>query len=232
MPTADKNTVLVIAAHPDDEVLGCGGAIAYHRENGDTVRVLILGEGIAARAGVSAKEVKEKQETLRSHIARAHEVLGTNAYSQLALPDQRFDAISLLEIMHLLEEVIKSYNPTLIYTHHAGDVNLDHTTVSRAVESVIRPIAHSNIREVRAFEVPSSSEWNFVRDPFRPNVFISLTEKQLKKKVDAMREYSSEIRDFPHPRSLEYLEALARVRGGQSGSHAAEGFALVYRRIS
>ena len=226
-----KERVLVLAAHPDDEVLGCGGAIARHREEGDEVRVLIMGEGIAARAGISDAEVARQQEALRAHIARANAVLGTTGYSQLTLPDQRFDTMPLLDITHAVEEAIRSCNPTLIYTHHAGDVNLDHTTLARAVEAAVRPGAHASLAEVRAFEVPSSSEWNFTRERFAPQVFVSLTESQLKKKIDAMRAYESEMRPFPHPRSPEYLDALARVRGGQSGTPAAEAFAAVYRRI-
>jgi N-acetylglucosamine malate deacetylase 1 len=229
--TTGKNVVLVIAAHPDDEVLGCGGAIARHREEGDTVHVLIMGEGIASRAGIPADKIKQEQKTLRSHMARAHKLLGTSGYMHLALPDQRFETIPILDITHIVEDAIRKYNPEIIYTHNGGDINLDHTTLARAVESAVRPGTYPSIKEVRAFEVPSTTEWNFVRERFAPNVFISLTERQLKKKIDAARKYIFEMRDFPHPRSREYLESLARVRGGQSGFCAAEGFELVYRRI-
>ena len=123
-------------------------------------------------------------------------------------------------------------SPTIIYTHHIGDTNIDHRITAEAVDAVVRPMEGNTIMEVRAFEVPSSSEWNFTRTPFRPNIFVSLTEGQLKKKIDAMKEYTSEIRTFPHPRSSEYLESLARVRGGQSGFHAAEAFMLVYARYT
>lgn len=227
-----KKTILIIAAHPDDEVLGCGGVIAYHRDRGDEVHVLIMGEGIAARAGVSDAEVERQQKTLHSHIARAHAILGTSSYTHFSLPDQRFETIPLLDITHIVEDAIKKHKPEIVYTHNGVDVNLDHTTLSRAVESAVRPGTYPCIKEVRAFEVPSTTEWNFMRERFAPNVFIALTESQLKKKIRAMCAYKSELRLFPHPRSERYLDALARVRGGHAGFTAAEGFELAYCRIS
>ena len=229
--TNGKNVVLVIAAHPDDEVLGCGGAIARHREEGDAVHVLIMGEGIAARAGIPDDTVKKEQKTLRAHMTRAHKELDSSSFTHHELPDQRFETLPILDITHIVEGVIRKYNPNIIYTHNGVDINLDHTTLARAVESAVRPGTYPSIKEVRAFEVPSTTEWNFVRDRFAPNIFVSLTEKQLKKKINAASKYAAEMRDFPHPRSPEYLESLARVRGGQSGVRAAEGFALVYCRI-
>lgn len=223
--------ILVIAAHPDDEVLGCGGAIARHREEGDTVRVLILGEGIASRTDISKEEVAIQQKKLLADAVSANAILGVPAPQLRSFPDNSFDSVLLLSIVQEIETVMKDTTPDLIYTHHAGDVNIDHRIVSQAVEVAVRPMEGGCVLEVRAFEVPSSTEWNFVREPFRPNVFVQLTEVQLNKKIDAMRAYKSEIRAFPHPRSPEYLEALARVRGGQSGSRAAEAFSLVYVRV-
>ncbi len=227
----NKTSVLVIAAHPDDEVLGCGGAIARHIEEGDSVTVVILGEGIASRAGTPESTVKKLQEALYKDAHKANTILGVKDLILKGLPDNQFDSVPLLSVVHEIESVIHEVNPTVIYTHHGSDTNVDHRVVSEAVAAAVRPMPDNAIEEVRAFEVPSSSEWNFTRPLFRPQVFVALTEKQLKKKITAMNAYKSEVRAFPHPRSPEYLESLARVRGGQSGTNAAEAFELVYRRI-
>jgi LmbE family N-acetylglucosaminyl deacetylase len=226
-----RSSVLVVAAHPDDEVLGCGGAVARHVEEGDSVKILIAGEGISSRVGIQSNAVAKQQMELRSAACQAAQILGASTPILKQLPDNRFDEIPLLKIIQMIELVIRESEPTLIYTHHASDVNVDHRILSAAIEAAARPMEHSCIQEVRAFEVPSSSEWNFTRPLFCPTVFVSLTERQLRKKIDAMRCYTSEIREFPHPRSPEYLESLARLRGAQSGACAAEAFALVYRRI-
>lgn len=224
-----QTRVLVVAAHPDDECLGAAGAVARHREQGDSVSVVILGEGIASRAGIPADETRRLQEELTESARKAQAVLGGPPPLMRSFPDNAFDSVPLLSVVQAIEDVIEETKPELIYTHHAGDVNIDHRIVAEAVEAAARPLQGTTIREVRAFEIASSTEWNFTRPPFRPNVFVALTEVQLAKKIDALRCYASEMRHFPHPRSVEYLTALARVRGGQSGSFAAEGFALVYR---
>jgi len=224
------HNVLVVAAHPDDEVLGAGGAIARHREEGDSVIVLILGEGIVSRAGVSKGEALKQQKKLQTDAVSASAVLGAPSPMLRSFPDNSFDSVPLLSIVREIETVVKETKPDLIYTHHAGDVNIDHRVVAEAVDAVVRPLENARLTEVRAFEIASSSDWNFTRSAFRPNIFVALSEVQLQKKIDAMRAYTSEIRPFPHPRSPEYLEALARVRGGQSGFRAAEAFALIYAR--
>ena len=228
--TSNGMKVLVVAAHPDDEVLGAGGAIARHIEEGDDVSVLILGEGIAAREGLTADEVNKQQAALEMQTVDAMNILGLQAPRREKFADNAFDSVKLLSIIQSIEKVMRDADPELIYTHHAGDVNVDHRITAEAVDAAVRPMKEQRVREVRAFEVPSSSEWNFTRDQFKPNVFVALTEGQLQKKINAMRAYGSEMRDFPHPRSARYLDALARVRGGQSGSEAAEAFELVYKR--
>lgn len=226
-----KQHVLVIASHPDDEVLGCGGSIVRHLDEGDSVAVLILGEGIASRAGLSEGEVRTQQARLKQDIKASHKILGVKKTFVSAFPDNQFDGVPLLAIVHEIEAVMNEVRPTLVYTHHASDTNVDHRVVAAAVDAAVRPMKGVFVGEVRAFEVPSSTEWNFTRPLFRPQVFVSLSERQARKKIQAMRKYKSEIRTFPHPRSSEYLEALARVRGGQSGFRAAEAFELVYRRV-
>jgi LmbE family N-acetylglucosaminyl deacetylase len=224
-----KRNILIIAAHPDDEVLGAGGAIARHVEEGDSVSVLIFGEGIASRKGERA--IGKQQQQLYADARKAHKILGVKATSLKSFPDNAFDSAPLLSLVHEIEAAIRKTSPHIIYTHHGSDTNVDHRIVREASDAAVRPMNGRRLEEVRAFEVPSSTEWNFTREPFCPNVFVALSENQLKKKIHSLRAYRSEIRTFPHPRSPQYLEALARVRGGQSGNRAAEAFELVYRRV-
>lgn len=220
--------ILVVAAHPDDEVLGCGASIARHVASGDCVEVLILGEGIASRKGVGNK--KRKIQLLRNEARKANKLLGVNKLTILRFPDNSFDSIPLLEIIHSIESVVDKYRPHIIYTHHHGDVNIDHQRVSCAMQAICRPTKDSYIEEVFAFEVPSSSEWNFRNDSvFSPNIFADI-QHYIEMKVNALESYNSELRAFPHPRSLEYIRALALVRGAQSGMISAEAFCLVYSR--
>lgn len=228
---ADTKRILVIAAHPDDEVLGCGGAIARHVREEDRVCVLILGTGIAARKEVSTAAGKRMIVELEKDARNASKILGVEKLIMRSFPDNAFDSVPLLEIIHAIEEAIDEFSPEIIYTHHFADVNIDHRRTVEAVESAMRPMHDSAIESVFSFEVASSTEWNFIRPTaFRPNVFVALTEADLNKKCEALKKYASEIRLFPHPRSIEYLTALAQVRGGQSGSKQAEGFVLVYQR--
>ena len=220
--------ILVVAAHPDDEVLGCGATIAKHVALGNEVRVIILGEGVRARRGV--KNARQKIKTLELEATKANRFLGVSRTIFLGLPDNALDNVSLLTIIQKIERIIERYMPQLVYTHHHGDVNIDHQLTARAMQAVCRPLPESSIEMVLAFEVASSTEWSFQSDRiFAPNVFYDVSGF-FDKKIKAMELYQSEIRQFPHPRSSEYLRALARVRGGQAGFNFAEGFSLVYSR--
>lgn len=227
---SEKNRVLVIAAHPDDEVLGAGGAIARHSECGDVISILILADGVTSR-GSENKNFKKELGQRNASALSAAKILGAQTPILCGFPDNQLDTVPLLSIVKEIEKAIRVINPTIIYTHHAGDVNIDHRLVSEATEAAVRPMKGTDVKEVRAFEVASSSEWNFTRDVFRPNVFVSLSKEQFKLKCNALDEYVEEMRPFPHPRSKEYIEALAKVRGGQSGNYFAEAFELIYRRI-
>ena len=226
----NESRVLVVAAHPDDEVLGCGGTLARLALAG-TVYVLILGEGVTSRVGLTEEERVEQLATLRQGSVAAAVILGIHAPHISGLfEDQRFDAVALLELIQIVERTVKLFAPTLVLTHHAGDVNLDHRLTREAVEAAVRPVATSSVETVLGFEIPSSSDWNFTRPRFAPNVFYALLDHHILAKVEAMKCYAGEVRSFPHPRSEEYLRALARVRGGQCGREWAEGFELVYQR--
>ena len=215
--------VLVVAAHPDDETLGAGGAMAKHAASGDLVSVLILGEGVASRL-VEGKEYAKEKESLRGDAKRALAKLGVKDVTFLDFPDNSFDAVPLLKIIKAVEKVVSDKKPELVYTHHRGDLNIDHRRTFEAVLTACRPVG-STVRKIMCFEVLSSTEWN-VGSSFIPNAFVDITDL-FDKKIAALREYRSEMRQYPHPRSPEGAEILAKMRGLVVGRKAAEAFEIV-----
>lgn len=223
------SVVLVVAAHPDDEVLGCGGTIARHAEAGDEVHVLILGEGVTSRDPRRDNQRRRKDIAgLDRAVAAAAKTLGVAKVHRAYLPDNRFDSVDLLDVIKEVERVVEAVAPAHIYTHHAGDLNVDHRIVHRAVLTAARPLPGSSVRTILAFEVPSSTEWQGQGSdvPFAPQVYREVT-RSLNEKLKALSAYRGEIRPYPHPRSLRAVEALARYRGATVGVEAAEAFILV-----
>jgi LmbE family N-acetylglucosaminyl deacetylase len=221
-----KRVALVIAAHADDETIGCGGTISRHVAEGDSVHLVVLSDGVLSRADASELQIKERAQAME----RARDILGISSLRSFNLPDNRMDSIPLLEIVQKLEPVIDQINPSIIYTHHHGDLNIDHRVTHAAVLTACRPIPASSVREIYGFEVLSSTEWTAPRNsPFMPNYFVEISA-QLGKKLDAVSAYSEEMRMKPHSRSTEHVEILARHRGFSIGMDAAEAFE-VYRFI-
>jgi LmbE family N-acetylglucosaminyl deacetylase len=220
--------VLVIAAHPDDEVLGCGGTAARMVQEGSEVYIAIMGEGITSRhqqrEGADAGELS----LLHMHAEAAARTIGAKDVLLQKLPDNRLDSVPLLEVVKRVESLIERFQPQVIYTHHPGDLNVDHGVIHRAVLTATRPMAGQRVREIYAFEVPSSTEWAFssVQPVFRPNVFVDISAT-LETKIAAMACYETEARPFPHPRSAEALRAIATRWGSVAGCAAAEAFELV-----
>ncbi len=220
--------VLVVAAHPDDEVLGCGATAARLAEEGQDVHFAILGEGITSRHGQGSDADENQMASLHQHAHAAAEKVGAKSLELYNLPDNRLDTVPLLEVVKIVEDLIERLRPEIIYTHHAGDLNVDHGVVHRAVLTATRPVTGQTVREIYAFEVPSSTEWAFqqLQPSFRPNVFVDVA-RTLELKIAAMECYKSEARKFPHPRSPEALRALAVRWGSVVGCAAAEAFELV-----
>lgn len=223
-----NDSVLVIASHPDDEVLGCGGTITRLGQEGCSIHIAILGEGITSR--YSTREEAEPA-LLHALHARSHDVktaLGARELRLFDLPDNRFDTVPLLSIVKIVEELLERLKPATIFTHHAGDLNMDHVITHRAVLTATRPISGGSINSLYAFEIASSTEWAFQQfSPFfRPNTFFDI-ETTLEEKIRAMQIYDSEARPFPHPRSPEALRATARRWGSAIGLKAAEAFELI-----
>lgn len=221
--------ILIVAAHPDDEILGVGGSIAKHIEAGDTVYALILGEGQTSRFDKREDAGAEILNELHGDTQRSAEVLGIKEVFFENFADNRFDSVDLLDIVKAVEKRVTELQPQVIYTHHGGDLNVDHQRTYQAVLTATRPMQGQPVKEIYTFETVSSTEWNFAYgdQQFAPNVFVKLTDVQFEKKLKAMQEYRSELCEYPHPRSLEMLKATALRWGGVVGGHYVEAFETV-----
>lgn len=221
-------STLIIAAHPDDEVLGCGATIARLSKAGEDVRVLILGEGFTSRLTEHGDAGGTETDALKAMAREANRLLGVREVAFGELPDNRFDSVDLLEIVKLVESYLERWRPDTVFTHHKGDLNIDHVLTNQAVLTATRPAAPGRVKKLYAFEVLSSTEASFgsLRGFFNPGVFYDVTES-FNLKLDAMKVYESELRKFPHPRSLEALTALATTRGAAVSVPKAEAFELL-----
>ena len=227
------DSVLVIAAHPDDEILGCGGAISRHSEVGDVVRVIIVSTGITSRRDNISDDInKEELAALKSSAEKANQIIGVKSLDFLNYPDNRLDSIQRLDLIKDLEKNINAFQPNIIYTHHSGDVNIDHRIVCDAVITACRPYPNQIVKTILSFEVASSTEWQppGKSDAFEPNWFVDIS-KQLSKKLEALKAYDSEMRDWPHARSLKAIDYQAKLMGSQLGVNAAEAFKLLRKLI-
>jgi len=220
--------VLVISAHPDDEVLGCGGTIARLAREGERVYLAVLGEGITSRYEDRKEADPSLVDGIRHRCKEAAKTLGAEDLFLFGLSDNRFDTIPLLDIVKKIEKLIGNLSPTIIYTHHEGDLNIDHSITYRAVLTATRPIQGNGVRDIYTFEVPSSTDWAFHQSgqSFQPNVFMDITET-LETKIQALSVYETEMRAFPHPRSPKAIQANARRWGSGVGCEAAEAFELI-----
>lgn len=223
-----KTRLLVVAAHPDDEVLGCGGAILKAIKHGSHVGVMFLGEGISARFPVGQYDLPEFREQTacrKKETERALKALGVKTAWFGERLCVQFDTHPLISLTKDIEEKIKDFRPTMLFTHNPSEVNIDHRITYEAVEVASRPVNDWFPKEIYAFEVACSGNWKF--DPyFNPNVFVDI-EEFWKKKIEAWRCYKGEQRPFPHFRSEKGLEALATFRGMAVGMKKAEAFRLV-----
>ncbi len=218
-------SILVVVAHPDDEVLGCGGTIARHVRNGDCVRVVIVAEGITSRATDGPSDAKLEQ--LRNAARKANDLLGVSDLVLEGLPDNRLDSLDRLAVTQRIEAHIQRWKPSIVYTHHVGDVNLDHQVVHHAVVTACRPQPEHSVDTLLFFEVASSTEWQPPGSafPFQPNWYVDITDT-LEVKLEALHAYDAEMRAWPHPRSFRAVEHQVRWRGASAGVEAAEAFCL------
>lgn len=223
MNNTDHKTVLVVAAHTDDEALGCGGTIARYVAEGDKVYAIFLADGVTSRQASDLKDIENRN----SAAERARALLGIQQNFYFGFPDNRLDTIPLLDIVYKLETVISQTRPNVIYTHHCGDLNIDHRLTHQAVMTACRPQPKTSIREIYTFEVMSSTEWATPTvNPFLPNYYVDITA-YLETKIKSLQYYESEMRQAPHSRSVENIAALAKYRGYSVGVNAAEAFMAV-----
>lgn len=215
--------ILVVAAHPDDEVLGCGATIARHSHNGDKVQVVFLADGYESRIDGVDREASAKE---------ASELLGCEPPIFLNLPDNQLDSVALLYIVKEIEEIIGDFLPSIIYTHHYGDLNIDHQVAHRTVMTACRPQPNFCVKEIYSFEIVSATHWQSVSmgGLFSPNYFVDVSDF-INNKINALHCYESEMRAYPHARSHEALINLSKFRGSSVGLQNAEAF-CVERLIS
>ena len=218
--------ILIVAAHPDDEVLGCGGTIARLVEEGHEAYTLILGEGVTSR-DKSRDKVKRKKElkSLKKQALDANRILGTKDIFIHDLPDNRFDTVPFLDIVKVIENFRDKIKPDTIFTQYERDLNIDHQITYRAVITATRPLSDESVKEVYSFETLSSTEWNFPLN-FSPDVYFDISN-YLDRKIEAMERYKTELKNFPHPRSVDGIRLSAKRWGMQVGLEYAEAFKLV-----
>jgi len=221
-------TVLVVAAHPDDEVLGCGGTISKLADQGATIHVAFLADGVFSRWEYDADTRRVELAGRRVSAKKACDILGVRSISFDDFPDNRMDTVALIDIIKPIETLIGKYQPDTIFTHHGGDVNIDHQRTYEAVVTACRPQIHHPVKTILCFEVPSSTEWQLPcggSPVFAPNWFVDISGS-LDRKLTALDAYAKELKPWPHPRSRQGVEYLARWRGATVGSDAAEAFML------
>jgi len=214
--------VLVIAPHPDDEVLGCGGTIAKHVSEGSEVYLCVVTKAYSPDWSEKIIEVK------RQEVLKVTEILGIKEVYYLDLPTVKLDTIPQKELNESIARVIGKVKPEVVYIPHKGDVNKDHRLVFEAAMVALRPLRGSTVSRILCYETLSETEWGATDTEgfFVPNVYINIAGT-LEVKLEAMSVYRTELKDYPHPRSLEMLRILAGKRGSEAGFVAAEAFMLV-----
>lgn len=219
--------ILVFAAHPDDELLGLGGTVRRLANEGKEVRVVIMAEGLTSRNDKRSDTDLSELLALQKDARKAAAEVGYTSIDFCGLPDNRMDSVDLLDIIKVISGYVEKYRPDTIFTHHHGDLNIDHRRTCEAVLTACRPVGDNTVKRIYAFETPSSTEWNYVYEaPFTPNVYFDVTDT-LEAKIRGMACYRTESTQYPHPRSAEALRALGHYRGSNVGFAMAEAFELL-----
>jgi N-acetylglucosamine malate deacetylase 1 len=215
-----KGKLLVVAAHPDDEILGCGGAILKLKEKND-INVLFMTNGVSARGKNKISEIKRKNACLK-----LFKYLGIPKPEFLNFPDNQLDKVPLLKIIKKIEKKINLFKPDTIFTHYSDCLNIDHRKTFEAVNTACRPINKISVKKILSFEIPSSTDWALFKGKnFQPNYYIDIS-KYLNEKINLIKFYKDELRNYPHSRSIKSIKTLASFRGVCCGVKYAEGFYL------
>jgi len=224
-----KKKILIVAAHPDDEILGCGGFISKYKKKFN-FSVLFLAEGNSCRYSDLRKNYIKIKKEINDRKKQCLKALKTMSVTNVVFHDNPCGSLNFLptiKLNQIIEKEIQKQNPEIIFTHSKNDLNQDHKVVFQSVMMATRPVGNkSSVKEIYSFEILSSSEWAYTEN-FKPNYFISLSKKNLNDKWKALKCYKDEIRKQPHPRSLFGLKTLANYRGIQTGTEYAEAFRII-----
>jgi len=220
-----NSKILVISAHPDDEILGCGGTVARLIKEGCKVHTLILGEGVTSRYKSRSSKRQSDITALKRQARQINRLLGVEKVHFRSFPDNRFDTVPLLDIVKDIEDVKREVKPDVIFTHYEKDLNIDHQVVYKAVITATRPTPEETVSEIYSFEVSSSTEWSYPPS-FMPDVFFDIS-KTIDLKLDAVKIYKSELKNYPHPRSLKGVALISKYWGVRIGVDYAEAFKAV-----
>jgi LmbE family N-acetylglucosaminyl deacetylase len=223
-------SILIVVAHPDDEVLGCGGTAAGLAAKGEIVRSCILS------GDADARQNRPMVDELHSHTNRAQEILGFEEPILGGFPNIRFNSVPHLELVQFIEGAIENTKAELVFTHHPNDINDDHKQTSAACQAAVRlfqrRVGVTPLRGLYFMEILSATDWTFPSGSgFRADTFYEIGTDLLEKKLEALRQYQGVMRDFPHPRSEEILKGLAAYRGGQAGMRYAEAFQTAFHAL-
>lgn len=222
---------LIVVAHPDDEVLGMGGTIAKLTEKGVEIHLLIVTDGSSSQYR-NAEDLNAIINAKKDETQRCCDILGVKSITYGDLPDMKLDTVPHIEINAVIEKSIRLLQPDAVFTHFFGDLNLDHRLVFNSVMVACRPLAEQCVKNIYCFEVPSATDWNAVSSQtvFVPNLFVNIGD-YLKTKLQAMLCYQTELRVFPHPRSLEYINKVSEADGIKVGLAAVERFLLIRQLV-
>ncbi len=221
-----SKTILIVAAHPDDEVLGCFATVARLIKEGYEGYTLILGEGKTSRDESRIVENKKDElKILNQEIIEANQTIGIKKVFIETFPDNRFDSVDLLDIIKAISKVKEEINPDIIFTHYEHDLNIDHQITYKAVITATRPMVDECVKEIYSFEILSSTEWNYPLS-FSPDTYFDISDT-IDLKLDAMKKYNSELCSYPHPRSLEGIELNAQYQGMRVGKEYVEAFKVI-----
>lgn len=222
--------ILIVAAHPDDEILGCGATVARYIEEGYKAYTLILGEGKTSRDKVRDRSKREREIVeLHSEIQRANKIIGIQDIYIYDFPDNRFDTVAFLDIVKVVDEIKNKIKPGIIFTHYKHDLNIDHRISYEAVITATRPMQNEPVKEIYSFEILSSTEWQY-GNSFSTDTFIDVSQT-IDKKINAIKQYKSELQEFPHPRSIKGIKLIAENHGIKVGKKYVEAFETIRRII-
>lgn len=223
-----KEKILVVAAHPDDEVLGLGGTIAKHAAAGAEIAVLIVTDGSSFQYRKSP-ELSKIIEAKRQETANCARVLGVKQVFYGNLPDMKLDVTPHTEINQVIENCVQTFAPSIVFTHFSADVNKDHQRVYESTLVACRPTSEQCVKKLFSYSVPSSTEWNAQTSAsaFLPNWYEDISGEYAEIKYRALSCYQTELREYPHPRSVQYLRIADTAEGNRVGLLSAESFILL-----